>query len=121
MKIFNLTQHKLSPSQIADGAFEPNEMDKKSIQNLLTFEEAPSVTEMETRANELMEIAKKYDAQGVLLAGAPYFCYYLKIAAEQANLEPMYSFTKREAKEEHQPDGTIKTSYLFNHTGFFKA
>ena len=55
--ILNLTQHKATPEQLSEGVHEPREEVKQRIRELLTFEDLPTVKDIERRADELADLA----------------------------------------------------------------
>jgi len=116
--ILNLTQHTPTPEQLAAGVIEPSLEEKEQIRKLLTFEKPPSISEMEDRAFRLAHIVKEKGLTFALIAGAPYFMPILVAVLKNNNIIPLFSFTRREAKEEHLPDGTVKTTYRFKHVCF---
>ena len=117
MKIINLTQHVATAEQVTAGVFEP--ADKKAVQDLLTFNTAPSKPEMATRAEALAELAKGENAEAAMIGGAPYFMAPLELALTAAGIQPLYSFTERRATETLDPaTGEVKKTQVFIHAGF---
>jgi len=119
--ILNMTQHAMTPDQIADGACEPTPEIKARIVALLTFTTLPAPAEITLRASSLARIAKEVGATGALIGGAPYLMGSLELALEFEGIEPLYSYTERRAVEEHQPDGSVKKSQVFAHVGFVRV
>ena len=78
MRIANLTQHKPTTEQIKAGVEHLSEKENE-IKTLLTFENIPTIEEMEDRAERLAKIVKEegvYDA--TMIGGAPYFMSILE-------------------------------------------
>ncbi len=130
--ILNLTQHNATAEQKAQLVVEPR-MTKEKIKKLLTFEEIPSKEEIESRANELAEIAvseaSHYAGETdnevwitrVLLGGAPFFMGALEKAVRECGFTPVYAFSKRESVDQPQPDGSVKKIAVFRHLGFVEV
>lgn len=119
MKIVNLTQHAATPDQVATSVFEP--ADKRAVQTLLTFGEVPTSETMIERARKLADIAKEAGAEAAMIGGAPYFMAPLEKMLVVAGIRPLYSFTRREAVDEKQPDGSVKKTQVFRHVGWVEA
>ena len=58
--IVNLTQHEVTEDQYKDGVFDVDQFDKYLVRKYLTFDEIPTVEEMEERAFWMAKIAYKY-------------------------------------------------------------
>ena len=127
--ILNCTQHKATYDQINKGV-----MDivvpyiRKKVVDLITFEEIPTQEilkyQANTLANYLIEINKTHyqnQINKVMIGGAPYFMSHLEKALKNAGFTPVYAFSKRVCKEEHQPDGTVKKTFFFKHLGFVEV
>lgn len=120
MRILNLTQHNPSPEQVAAGVFDPD--DKVSIRkDLLTFDDIPTREEINQRAKELAEVALAHDADGAMIGGASYLMGPLERALSHVGVKPLHSFTRREAGEEKQADGSVRKTQVFRHVGFVVA
>jgi hypothetical protein len=124
--IINLTQHVATPEQIAAGVIEPSPEDKKNIQQLLTFEELPSIEELERRAYGLATLVTNLGAANashhtVLIGGAPYFMGALERALKAQGHQPVYAFSRRESVDQPQSDGTIRKVAVFRHLGFVEV
>ena len=118
-KIANLTQHRATAEQIADGVVDLKEEEQEQLKELLTFSEPPSYVVLERRACEVGEmIAGKYSK--AMIGGAPYFMSPLEERLESMGIEVLYSFSKRESQEIPQEDGTVKKIAVFRHVGFVK-
>lgn len=124
--IINLTQHAATPEQIASGVIEPAAEDKKLIQSLLTFDEIPSVEELDRRAYGLATLVTNMGGANashhrVMLGGAPYFMGRLEAAMKAQGHRPMYAFSRRESEDQVQEDGTVKKVSTFKHRGFVEV
>ena len=70
-RIANLTMHRATPEQVADGVVNLGEEKEERLRELLTFSEPPSQAFLEFRAYEIAElILGKYDK--AMIGGAPY-------------------------------------------------
>jgi len=122
MRILNFTQHEATPEQVAEGVVEPDADNKERIRQLLTFEELPTQSELRQRATECAVLAsalvRKYRCDAVLIGGAPFFVSHLESALRLFNVRYCYAFSRREAQELIQPDGSVKKTHVFKHVGF---
>ena len=116
--ILNLTQHNATPEQKAQGVVEPGDINKRQIQNLLTFTTPPTQREIMLRASVLAEIADGYGCDAAMIGGAPYLMSALERELRALDIQPLYSFTLRESVEEPQPDGSVRKVAVFRHVGF---
>ena len=121
MSIINLTQHDATSEQKQAGVVEPEPKDKALIKSLITFEEIPDRLELLHRAEDVADIAMVYGTKKAMIGGASYFMASLENVLMTYNIQPVYSFTKREATEEVQADGSIKSTYIFRHLGFVEV
>lgn len=119
MNILNLTQHTATEDQLAAGVSEPS--DKAEVQRLLTFEALPTEGEIFSRALALAEIAKGGGADAAMIGGAPFLMAPLEEALRTVGLSPVYAFSTRETVEDHLPDGSVRKTQVFRHSGFVPA
>lgn len=56
----------------------------------------------------------------ILIQGDFGACYLLVNEAIRQGLTPIYSTTRRQANEEHLPDGRVRLEHHFRHIGFRK-
>jgi len=121
-RILNFTQHDATPEQLSSGVVDPDAQDKQRIRELLTFEQIPTQSELRQRATDCAVLAsvllKKYECDGVLLGGAPYFMPHLESALRSFGVPFCYAFSTRVAEEQVQPDGSVKKVNVFRHVGF---
>ena len=123
MEIANLTQHMATIEQIEQGVFNLIEADRKTLKELLTFNDIPTRNEMNERAEaiaELMANATYHNATHAMIGGAPYFMAYLEKALGKKGIIPLYAFTERQSIEKIIDGETVKTS-VFVHKGFVEA
>lgn len=120
-KIINLTQHICTEEQKAQGVFEPKPEDKEVIKKLLTFNEIPSAEEIHKSAAFLTKFAKTYEVKEAMIGGASYLMSSLEEELYNQGIEPLYSFSVRESKEEHLSDGSVKKVNVFKHAGFVRV
>ena len=118
--ILNLTQHPSTPSQKNEGVFDLDETDFQKLKELLTFETIPKENENNERAKKITEIAKQYKIKKAMIGGALWLICPLITILKENNIEPMFSFSKRETKEikkDNASDVVEKVS-IFEHKGF---
>lgn len=115
--VWNFSQHKMTKDQIADGGKELSDNVAKEVKQLLLFTEPPTKEEIQTRLETLRKIISENTeiGDGILISSAAYFLYPAIRTIIALNRIPIASFTKREAIETEQPDGTVKLSYTFKH------
>ena len=118
--IVNLTQHEVTEDQYKDGVFDVDQFDKYLIRKYLTFDEIPTVEEMEERAFWMAKIAYKYSYLA-MIGGAPYFMPYLIKELEKLGIEAVYSFTKRVSVDSIGESGEVVKKSVFKHIGFVPA
>lgn len=109
----NLTQHAAAPEQ---GCIEPE--NKEDVQQLLTFEELPTATEIRRRADALAAVAASAGATEAMIGGAPYLMPHLEQQLAHRGIQPLYAFSVRESVEQAQPDGSVRKVAVFRHMGF---
>ena len=119
MSILNLTQHVATAEQVAAGVVEPT--DKAAVQALLTFEELPTSDQVWAAANAITEIAVKSGASAVMIGGAPFFMGPLELSLTARGIRPLYAFSKREAADVPQSDGSVRKTQVFRHVGFVEV
>ena len=120
-RIINLTQHNPTPEQVADGVENLTKESWDDVKSLSTFEEIPDQSEVIDRAKKIAEIAAAAGAERAMIGGAPFFMATLERALETARIAPVYSFTKREAVDVPQLDGSVKKTQVFRHCGFYET
>ena len=113
MRILNLTQHLATPEQVEAGVVEP--ADKALVQQLLTFDELPSIEEIQRRSVKLLDICRGYTY--VMLGGAPYLMGTLEGVLIDHVITPVYAYSKRVSVEQ-VVDGVVTKSTVFKHIGF---
>lgn len=121
MKVINLTQHPSTPEQRADGVFDLEGQDLNTVKSLLTFNDLPSMDDINHRARELTYIAANHNADAALIGGAPYLMSALERHLKYGGITPLYAFTKRVSKEETMPDGSTRKVSIFKHLGFIEV
>lgn len=120
-RVVNLTQHKATEEQLAEGVIDLPEEDRAYLQTLLTFNQIPQSSLIATRAADIADIAVKYGATHAMIGGAPFLMSQMEAALKAQGVQPLYSFTQRVTEEQTQQDGTVKKVALFRHEGFVPA
>jgi len=122
MSILNFTQHDATPEQLSAGVVEPDADTKERIRQLLTFDELPTQSALRQRATACAVLAsdlvRKYGCDAVLIGGAPYFMSHLESALRSFRVGYCYAFSRREADEQIQPNGSVRKTHVFKHVGF---
>ncbi len=129
--IVNLTQHTASPEQIAAGVRDLLGDYRLRLVELLTVEELPDAEEIKFRAQAIAELACRNGLGGdmdedppcylAMIGGAPWLMSSLELALRALNIQPVYSFTRRESSEQAMPDGSVRKTAVFRHIGFVAA
>ena len=120
MTIINLTQHVSTAEQQEAGVQDlPQEL-RKQLMTLLTFEEIPSPTQLQSRAKGIVDLLEELDQMPTraLIGGAPFFMGHLEEELRNAFVIPTYAFSKRVTTEVTQPDGRVVKTAVFQHIGF---
>ena len=127
----NLTQHAASADQIAAGVIDLDPETRAAVSALLTFDVCPDAADIKARAHDLAAIAAWGDAREnesgavlydrVMIGGAPWLMAPLAAALKAEGLEPVFAFSRREAAEQAQPDGTVRKTAVFRHAGWVDA
>jgi len=129
--IINLTQHPATPEQISEGVVEPRL--KSLIIRWLTFNELPTLQQIQRHAGQLAEIARREwvsliqekkipedsDVR-IMIGGAPFLMAPLEQALCMAGLRVVYAFSKRVSEEVQKPNGTVEKKQIFKHAGFIE-
>lgn len=117
--IVNLTQHQATEAQKEAGVVES--ICPSVVNILLTFDSIPTKQEMKSRAGDLVLLAIDSGAKEAMIGGAPFFMSTLEKALKDAEIKPLYAFSKRESVDEPQEDGSVRKTTVFNHLGFVTA
>lgn len=122
--IINLTQHDASPEQIAAGVHDLDDLDYRAdLRRLLTFDDLPTLDEMAERAEEIVDIVQMQEAlySHAMIGGAPFFMATLEGALRDAEITPLYAFSRRESVESVETDGSVNKRAVFRHLGFVEG
>lgn len=113
MKIINLTQHKASEEQEAEGVFNLPLVSRDILKDLLTVSKD---TDIKENVEKIISLVNRldYDTPYIMIGGAGFLMHTLIKRLEEEEYLPLYAFSEREVVEE---DG-IKTS-VFKHKGWF--
>lgn len=118
--VLNLTQHKATPDQVAEGVFDLDGTDAVEMVALLNFVDIPTPATVRERADKLAKLARRClpDGGAVMIGGAPYLMGPLELALYTHGLSAVYAFSLRVAVETPMPDGTVQKTMVFKHAGF---
>lgn len=125
--ILNLTEYKATQDQLDAGVFDLSDEQRAKLQELLTFDELPTMRQLRERAAALTELA--YEAlynkddgdlvtDEVMVGGAPFFMSYLENFLRRKGLRPLYAFSRRVSEEVVDADGTVRKISVSKHEGF---
>lgn len=123
MSIFNLTQHKATPEQIAQGVVDCPDRWAGELRELLTFNELPTASEIHERAMEIAALAEMVmegipGCTSAMIGGAPFLMGPLEAELTKLDILPLYAFSIRESVEQEQADGSVRKVNVFRHVGF---
>ncbi len=123
--LFLLFNHRLTPDQEQDAVSSLGVRDMVSLPadiGELWRQIPPELSELGDCLRPIREWlasrAKVHDY--VLIQGDFGACFLMVKFALEQGLIPVYATTKREAVEEHQPDGSVKMTHRFQHYQFRK-
>lgn len=116
--MINLTQHNATADQLAVGVVDLTGDKLARLKELLTFDVAPSYSEMRERADEIAQIAKSTGETGAMIGGAPFFMQFLERALFAVGIRPFYAFSKRCVIKD--ADG-VKERIVFKHETFIDS
>lgn len=125
-QILNLTQHRATHEQIAQGVVDCPEKWAGEVRELLTFDSIPTAAEIQERAMEIAILAEMVmegipDCQSAMIGGAPFLMGPLEAELAKLGLGAVYAFSIRESADQVQADGSIRKISVFKHIGFVKA
>lgn len=117
LSIVNLTQHNFTEAQTK--AFTKVVDTNDEVKDFLTFEELPSIEEMNSRARRLAYRASKTGCLYAMIGGAPFFMGILVKHLKGRGITPLFAFSKIVVKEVTDPEtGEVKKITYFRHEGW---
>lgn len=119
--MINLTQHTATADQRTAGVEDLQGAALLALQNMLTFAELPSASDIEASARAIASIAVRAKASQAMIGGAPYLMGPLTTALWNVGITPMFAFSLRRSVDEPQPDGSVRKVAVFCHAGFVEA
>ena len=139
-KILNLTQYHTTTEQERVGVYNLDKEHRWELEQLLIFNELPSISEVKRRAEKIANIALKEKRRdhatrtdleedilhSAMVGGAPYMYIapylfpHLEAALFKVGIRPLYTFSQR-VVETFEVDGTIHKNYMYKHVGFVEA
>lgn len=129
--IVNLTQHKATPEQVAQGVVDLPDEVRQALVAALTFDDLPTLAEIEDAADVVAELACQNGIGGddgdspwpkaAMIGGAPFLMAPLEVALKSRGIKPVYAFSRRESAETTKPDGSVVKTNVFRHVGFVAA
>jgi hypothetical protein len=124
MRIWNLTQHRATPSQVADGVCDLPDPQREELVKLLTFDEIPTAEQLRDRAWDICGLLLRVqdgafnERVEVMIGGFLPLMSHLEAVLLRHDITPVYSFSKRESIDDPQSDGSVIKRVVFNHIGF---
>lgn len=120
-KLVNLTQHNMTADQLVGFEVVDNGVANNEVKSLLTFNDIPSVKEMQERADKIALYAVENGASYAMIGGAPYFMGFLESALKANGVNPLYAFSVRDSIEQVQEDGSVRKVNIFVHKGWVEV
>ena len=120
-RILNLTQHRATSEQIADGVENVPSRMAKELENLLTFKADYSLTDLVTSAKALARLAHTLGYEQVMIGGLPSLMSHLERELIALQISVGYARTERVSIDQTQPDGSVKKVSVFRHAGLYWA
>ena len=124
--VINLTQHLATADQAAAGVVDLSPEERAHLSSLLTFEEVPTAEEISDRADALsfwVMLTLRHNPRfagvhAAMIGGAPWFMGPLADGVQSAGFTPVFAFSRRESVDAPQPDGTVRKTAVFRHSGW---
>lgn len=119
--ILNLTQHKASAEQIAQGVQSDS---TATIKTALTFDDMPDHKLLVERATVIAKEAKTMldgNTGKAMIGGAPFFMASLEKALRAVGITPVYAFSVRNSVESINAAGDVEKRMIFKHLGFVET
>ena len=114
MRILNCTNHNATDKQLRMGVIEPDEQDKRAIQQSITFELPVSMADIRRACDMVTEYTEKYGCAAALIGGAPFLQGYLESSLFAKSLCAAFAFTRRISAERKMPDGSVEKVSVFD-------
>ena len=121
MKIINLTQHTATDDQREAGVIDLPGLQRRQLQELLTFDTLPTMTQIDRRAAQIAHLAADSGCSHAMVGGAPYLMTSLEMALQKEMIRVLYAFSKRESVEVTDADGSVRKTNVFRHIGFVEV
>lgn len=124
-RIINLTKHKATPAQRAEGVEDLSDDLRRELLDILLFKDVPTLDDIQYRAKRVKGLLADHLRGGnavrgatVMIGGMPAFDTVLEAVLKAAGAHVCYSFTHRVCTETDMPDGSLRLEYTFQHLGF---
>ena len=124
-RIINLTKHKATPAQRAEGVEDLSDDLRRELLDILVFKDVPTLDDIQYRARRVKGLLADHLRGGnairgatVMIGGMPAFDAVLESVLKAAGAHVCYSFTHRVCTETDMPDGSLRLEYTFQHLGF---
>ena len=120
MAVLNLTTDDATEFQTYNEVVDLPDDAKSELSELLTFENSPSSFELQSRAEQIADIALEYRfiSSNAMIAGLPALMRPLEMALEARGITPQYSFSERVSVDRQNPDVSVTTTSIFEHRNF---
>lgn len=125
--ILNLTQHRASLEQVAQGVRDLPEELRLELSRTLTVDDLPTEEEIKYRCNIIASFIFLTEAENaptsVMIGGAPWMmCHLVKALREAGVVQCLAAFSKRESVELTDPNtGDVTKTAVFRHLGFVEC
>ena len=122
--IINLTQHSASPDQISAGVVDLPPSARSLLEAWLTFDTCPGTADVAWRAEAIASLAAEANpplAWQAMIGGAPWLMAPLAEELRRLGIKPLFAFSRRQAVDQVQPDGSVRKTAVFRHGGWVHA
>ena len=122
MAILNLTQHRATSEQLADGIENIPSKHQEQLEKLLTFPAHYDLTDLVTSAKALAKLAYELKYDAAMIGGLPSLMSHLERELIALDVSVGYARSERVSIDKPLPDGsgTQKTS-VFRYCGIYWA
>ena len=124
--IINLTQHTASPAPIFAGVVDLPPSARSLLEAWLTFDTCPGTADVAWRAEAIAALAAEahpplaWRAEA-MIGGAPWLMSPLAEELRRLGIKPLFAFSRRQAVDQVQPDGSVRKTAVFRHGGWVHA
>ena len=121
MAILNLTQHRCTADQLADGIENVPSKYQDQLERLLTFPSDYTMTCLSLSAKAIARLAHDLRYDAAMIGGMPALMSHLERELIALDISVGYARSERVSVDQPQPDGSIRKVSQFRHVGLYWA